>query len=872
MQRSTRSHPVALQSLESRRLLSAPAQLLATLPQAGQNINVSVDDSLVVNDKLFFTGTRDGFGERLWTTEGGGSATRLQTAVTFDQGISALTNFNGKLYFFANGSAGDGLYVSDGTPDGTQPVKILRPNANVLPQQTFILNNRLYFFWADLGQPVRLWSSDGTAAGTNPIWDLPQGYVQSISPVINGHVFFGAYGQLWRTDGTAQGTVSLWTGPETYNYPGAFATTDDKLYFLKLGYDLRRLYVANLDGTGVTQVSIPTPDSEPWVYDTSLVSLGHRILFRSSIPSSQIQRLFSTDGTDAGTIQLAGGPDGYYSIELSYPVRADDRAVFLETSSTGSGLWSTDGTVAGTQRILARPVSILDAGLFSAGGKAFFAAPSSVGPLGLHIYESDGTAAGTRPIHYLATGTSLTYWLLRNVASYQDRLVLRGYKDGILELWSLDPNVSTGSITGHPYLDLNRNGTREGFEHFYSGTAYIDLDGNDSMDPSIDATSPANDGDAYLFDGLPPGGYTLRLGGNQTMTNPPGNEYQIDLQSGQNITSADFAIGNTSTVIWGTVYEDRNENGVRDADENGVGGQTVWVDLNGDGNPHYIDEPVMETAADGTYGFVVPGGGSYSVKRSFMYQWRQTNPGGLDGLDVSVANGQVANAQPIGIVSDTTPPRAESGSFDVNRNQLRIVFSENIANLISGALKIKNRSTGVEMPSPTLLSFDLATHTALFRLPQSGLPDGDYQAALSSGYGLVDLASNRLVDGFSFDFFLLKGDLNRDRQVNIADFITLSSNFGKTNATYADGDLNYDDQVTIADFIDLASNFNKTLDPPAAAVSPQAASAETISAAPAASNQVVGSGDGDEVLGAKNARVIARNVKHHRKPRRHLHR
>jgi ELWxxDGT repeat protein len=731
----------------------------------------------------------------------------LQASVTYDQGISALTNFNGKLYFFANGSAGDGLYVSDGTVAGTTPVKIIRTNANVLPQRTFILNNRIYFFWSQLGQPTRLWSSDGTAAGTNPIWDLPQGYVQSISPVIDGHVFFGANGQLWRSDGTPEGTVSMWTGSETYNYPGAFAVTDGNLFFVELGYTRRPLYVANRDGTGVTHVNIPSDDGfETGVLDNTLVALGHRVLFNSRTNSSHMDRLFSTDGTGAEPVQFAGGPEGLYYTELSYPVLAGDRAVFLQTSATGSGLWSTDGTVAGTKQILSTRADILSAGLFSAGGKAFYMAQA--GAVGLRLIESDGTAAGTRPIHYLATGTSLTYWLIRHVATYQDRIVLRGSSsDGIFQLWSLDPNVPTGSITGNAYYDLNRNGTRERFERYFSGNIYIDLDGNDTMDSTIDATEQIDLNNPYLFDGLPPDSYAIRVAGNQTMTNPASDEYQIDLQPGQNITAADFAL----------------------SDEGGVGSQTVWVDLNGDGAPHYINEPVMETAADGTYGFVIPAGGTYLVRRDYKYQWRQTNPSGLDGVNVAVTNGEVAKAANIGIVSDATPPRAESGSFDLNQNQLRVDFSENIANLISGALKINNRTTGAEAPSPTLLSFDLATHTALFRLSQSGLPDGDYQAALSSGYGLVDLASNHLVDGFTFVFFILKGDLNRDRSVNIADFITLSSNFGKTNANYADGDLNYDGEVSIADFIDLASKFNTSLPPPAPASASQAPAAESVS-------------------------------------------
>jgi hypothetical protein len=71
------------------------------------------------------------------------------------------------------------------------------------------------------------------------------------------------------------------------------------------------------------------------------------------------------------------------------------------------------------------------------------------------------------------------------------------------------------------------------------------------------------------------------------------------------------------------------------------------------------------------------------------------------------------------------------------------------------------------------------------------------------------------------------GDANLDGMVSIADFITLASNFNKTNAIYTDGDLNYDGQITIADFIDLAANFNKTL--AASASQPQPPAAESIS-------------------------------------------
>jgi len=67
----------------------------------------------------------------------------------------------------------------------------------------------------------------------------------------------------------------------------------------------------------------------------------------------------------------------------------------------------------------------------------------------------------------------------------------------------------------------------------------------------------------------------------------------------------------------------------------------------------------------------------------------------------------------------------------------------------------------------------------------------------------------------------ITGDLNLDGTVSIADFITLASNFNKTNATWADGDLNGDGIVSISDFIDLASHFNQSISSPSAPTTPQ---------------------------------------------------
>jgi len=135
--------------------------------------------------------------------------------------------------------------------------------------------------------------------------------------------------------------------------------------------------------------------------------------------------------------------------------------------------------------------------------------------------------------------------------------------------------------------------------------------------------------------------------------------------------------------------------------------------------------------------------------------------------------------------------------------------------------------------SDLIISYDRVTDAVTITFGGSfgrTLPDGDYQLTITAS-GVSDLAGNALGSDVTLDFFVLKGDVNHDRQVGIADFITLASNFGKSEALYRDGDLNYDGQVTIADFIDLSANFNKTLSAPGAQ-SPQAAASTSILASP----------------------------------------
>src|SRR5206468_11281416 len=67
-------------------------------------------------------------------------------------------------------------------------------------------------------------------------------------------------------------------------------------------------------------------------------------------------------------------------------------------------------------------------------------------------------------------------------------------------------------------------------------------------------------------------------------------------------------------------------------------------------------------------------------------------------------------------------------------------------------------------------------------------------------------------------FFILAGDVNHDRAVDVGDLGLLATNYGVTSgATWSQGDFNYDGSVDIADLGKLATNYGVTLAPPGAA-------------------------------------------------------
>ncbi|HEY7120567.1 MAG TPA: hypothetical protein VH475_28540 [Tepidisphaeraceae bacterium] len=190
-----------------------------------------------------------------------------------------------------------------------------------------------------------------------------------------------------------------------------------------------------------------------------------------------------------------------------------------------------------------------------------------------------------------------------------------------------------------------------------------------------------------------------------------------------------------------------------------------------------------------------------------------------------VATGNTSEFSPVFTVPDIVPPRITSAGFPYLNgpvHRLNFTFSENVLySLTYDDFTITNVDTGATVPL-SLLGYDPLTNTAV---PFLGgiLPDGNYRATVHAA-GLNDVAGN-LLDGngdgtggddYTYNFFFLNGDVNRDRKVDFNDLVVLAQHYNTTDPAWDHGDLNYDGTIDFNDLVTLAQRYNTSLPAPAA--------------------------------------------------------
>ena len=182
----------------------------------------------------------------------------------------------------------------------------------------------------------------------------------------------------------------------------------------------------------------------------------------------------------------------------------------------------------------------------------------------------------------------------------------------------------TGTIGDMIFWDANTNGTQDYSESGIAGVTvelYLDADTNGVYETFV--TNAVTDADGlYLFDQLSAGYYLISVITNSgpladvTQSADPGgngeafascdNQHELVLGSGQTFTGADFGYVPPG-VLGDLLWIDTNDNGVKDAGENGIPYVSVVLYSNG------TAVVTNETDADGYYYFSGLSDGTYQI-------------------------------------------------------------------------------------------------------------------------------------------------------------------------------------------------------------------------------------------------------------------
>lgn len=344
---------------------------------------------------LYFTARPRGSSHfLLWRTDGTAAGTRQLSAIQDWSQKAPLYPFGDAIVFFARSTQGAGLYSI--APDGA--TTLLQPfDASVLRSVFHVqtLGDRLLFMLLTGGHR-RVWTSDGTAAGTRVIADL-----DAFRPVgaVGDRLFFqGPDRILWSTDGTAEGThvTDLVAGTDVHSiFPGAVSGGRLFFYVARSGASLTTTLYATEGSAATTRPVLSAPYGK---LPGGGFTIGDRYYF-SHDDGIHGQELWRTDGTASEMVaDLDPGPRSGLGAEDLFAVRPDGTAVLAGARrDTGTEPWITDGTAGGT-RILANlapevPEHASNPANLRASGNRLFLTVSL--DEGVAVAVSDGTSRGT---------------------------------------------------------------------------------------------------------------------------------------------------------------------------------------------------------------------------------------------------------------------------------------------------------------------------------------------------------------------------------------------------------------------------------------------------------------------------------------------
>ncbi len=286
------------------------------------------------------------------------------------------------------------LWGYDYNSKKTTLIKELRPLAATpfSGNPYFTIFKDKVFFIADMGNNRELWSTDGTTAGTQKIFDLGNNYILNVA-ANNDHLLITSNYKVFVSDGTAQGSSVLKEFPNLVSEEKPFVfgsyfifaaknqNFSTKLWItngadepseIKSSLDNNSLSISdklqcyNLNGTllfygaganntesGLYRYNEATKKAD-LIYVTNFVTSG-QILNNQLIFQGWEQpyggSLFATDGSTENTIRLSDEPNIVTPLPNQNHLQKVGNQVYFFRSIGGTAtLWKTNGTAAGTKQ------------------------------------------------------------------------------------------------------------------------------------------------------------------------------------------------------------------------------------------------------------------------------------------------------------------------------------------------------------------------------------------------------------------------------------------------------------------------------------------------------------------------------------------
>jgi ELWxxDGT repeat protein len=294
-------------------------------------------------------------GRELWRTDGTTQGTRRVADINpgaahgdpIESSFGAFV-LNGVAYFGADdGVNGNQLWRSDGTPSGTFLFAALTQQGATANLVTLGTVAGRGLFAALVGTTLRLWSTDGTVAGTAPV-RLDMQIVNPLDTAIfQGFIYFAGIDaagdqELWRSDGTAAGTTRVQNlNPSGSSNPHAFVANSAVLMFSACTSSSNCSLFASRDPAAAVGPLSGFQENGPAVTD------GTRFFFVDGSTLPLPNRMVISDGTLAGTAYLQGNLP-FSGMITQYAWFSGRLVMTVEDATLGPSIWATDGTAGGT--------------------------------------------------------------------------------------------------------------------------------------------------------------------------------------------------------------------------------------------------------------------------------------------------------------------------------------------------------------------------------------------------------------------------------------------------------------------------------------------------------------------------------------------